>query len=248
MSVVVMIGDEVEAQTISYLLSSLGAQAAVARGLDEVEKRLAERRVALIVVDAAALGDGAALSPLLIAERFDGSVLAIGDSADVWSKVRALDQGADDYIARPYEPAELLARARAALRRTRRRCEGAQDATIRAGAISLDAHSLTVSLPGHRRKRLTPSEMQALRVLMLRAPSVVSRQELSAQIFGVEAAYDSAQLIAVYINRLRRKIERDAARPRHIITVRGSGYRFEPGDEQKRMNDLACGATPQTIL
>ncbi len=227
-NVLVTVQDEMEARVISCLVSAMGGRATLARTREEVEQRVVESQWALMVIDAVSLhSEGTDSLPLRTIAAFDGSILAIGGSAAVWDKVRALEEGADDYIARPYEPAELVACARAALRRVRRRSKYAGGDRIQVAAIVLDVHSLSVTLPDGRHVRLSPSEMQVLRSLMLRSPAALDRHELAEDLFGADVAPDAAGMVGVYINRLRRKIEPDVERPRHIVTVRGTGYRFD---------------------
>lgn len=230
-NVLVMVSDEMEACVISCLVSGIGGHATMARTREEVEQCVSESHWALIVTDAASLhSEGTDSLPFRPIVDFDGSILAIGGSVAVWDKVRALEAGADAYIARPYEPAELVACTRAALRRVRCRSEYAGGDRIQVAAVALDVHSLSVTLPNDRHVRLSPSEMQVLRSLMLRSPAAIDRHELAEDLFGADVAPDAAGMVGVYINRLRRKIEPDVERPRHIVTVRGTGYRFDGED------------------
>ncbi len=231
-NVLVMVSDEVEAHVISCLVSGIGGHATMARTREEVEQCVSESHWALIVTDAASLhSEGTDSLPFRPIVDFDGSILAIGGSAAVWDKVRALEAGADAYIARPYEPAELVACTRAALRGARRRFRQAQGDRIQVAAVALDVHSLSVTLPNGCHVRLSPSEMQVLRSLMLRSPAAIDRHELAEDLFGADVAPDAAEMVGVYISRLRRKIEPDVERPRHIVTVRGTGYRFDGKQE-----------------
>lgn len=238
MGILLMLEDDVEMQVTSYLLSELDSHVACVRTVAEVEQQVAERDWALLVLDDKTLrdGEGRFLSDLL-ATDFAGSILVLGALTNVADKVRVLEQGADDYLSRPYEPAELVARARVAVRRARQRARqpsaAARDDIIVVGRVVLNVHDLTVAVPGRRLQRLTPTEMRLLRHLMLHAPRLVKQQELLTQIFGDNTMYLSSNAVTVYMSRLRQKIECDPECPQYIITMRGSGYKFSAVEAQE---------------
>ena len=130
-------------------------------------------------------------------------------------RIRGLEDGADDYLAKPFVPGELLARIRAVLRRAR----GGHQPAIRVGALTVDPPSHRASLDGGTLP-LTAMEFDVLELLMRRAGLVVSRDELARALYGREATgYDRA--IDVHISNIRKKLgDRGPA----IETVRGSGY------------------------
>ena len=141
-------------------------------------------------------------------------------------KVAALDLGADDYLTKPFGVEELLARVRASLRRA--------NWEERAPAPGMRTFgSLTVDLEGHvvRRDdveiRLTPTEFALLAQLVIHAGKVLTHRQLLRRVWG-EAYGDEAEYLRVYMGRLRRKIETDAAAPRQLVTEPGVGYRFVP--------------------
>lgn len=137
-------------------------------------------------------------------------------------KVVALDSGADDYLAKPFGIAELLARVRALLRRHEARREAAEP-VIRFGDVVLDCARRTVE-KGGQPLALTQTEYRLLACLATNAERVLTHQQLLLQVWG-EGATD-AQYLRVYVGHLRKKIEGDPARPRHILTETGVGYRF----------------------
>jgi two-component system, OmpR family, KDP operon response regulator KdpE len=137
-------------------------------------------------------------------------------------KVEALDAGADDYITKPFGMDELLARLRAALRRV---APAEDEAVVAAGELSVDLARKKVTRAGTD-VRLTPTEWQLLEVLVRARGKLVGRQQLLHEVWG--PAYDSeTNYLRVYTAQLRRKLEQDPSRPRHIITEPGMGYRFE---------------------
>ncbi len=245
MGILLMLVDNTEAQVTAYLLSSLDSHIVRVNTLVEVEQHVAERDWALLILDDDILQpDTKQLLRALLATDFAGSVLVLGSLSNVTNKIRALEQGADDYLSRPYEPAELMARARVAVRRARQRTlqpsAEARDDIIVVGRVVLNVHDLTVAVPGRRPQRLTPTEMRLLRHLMLQAPRLVKQQELLTQIFGDNTMYLSSNAVTVYMSRLRQKIEHDPERPRYIITMRGSGYKFSA-------DELAITSLPPVV-
>ena len=137
-------------------------------------------------------------------------------------KVEALDAGADDYMTKPFGMDELLARLRAALRRV---APAEEEAVVAAGDLSVDLVRKKVNRGGVD-VRLTPTEWQLLEVLVRARGKLVGRRQLLHEVWG--PAYNSeTNYLRVYTAQLRRKLERDPAHPRHIITEPGMGYRFE---------------------
>ena len=143
---------------------------------------------------------------------------ARGQEAD---KVAALDQGADDYLTKPFGMAELLARLRVMLRRAR----GPAPPTLQAGDVIVDLERRLV-IRGGEEIHLTPTEMSLLQVLASEAGKVITHRQILQRVWGGYAAENSPQL-RVYINYLRRKLEDDPSRPRLIVTEPGVGYRLK---------------------
>jgi two-component system, OmpR family, response regulator MtrA len=147
---------------------------------------------------------------------------ARGDTIDV---VVGLEAGADDYVKKPFEMPELVARVRAALRRPRSVTELAEAAPppIQLGPVSIDTAGRTVSRDGQD-VPLTRTEFDLLAELAGRPGQVFSRDQLLDRVWGYDYLGDS-RLVDVAIGRVRAKVERDAANPELILTVRGSGYK-----------------------
>lgn len=138
-------------------------------------------------------------------------------------KVAALDAGADDYVTKPFGLEELLARLRAVLRRGRSTTEA--DRVDTAG-FSLDFPARRAERDG-REVRLTPTEWKILDVLTATPGRLVPHREALERVWG-PAYVQETQYLRVYLGQLRRKLEADPARPRHLITEAGLGYRFDP--------------------
>jgi two-component system, OmpR family, KDP operon response regulator KdpE len=142
------------------------------------------------------------------------------DSAD---KVEALDAGADDYLTKPFGIDELLARMRAVLRRVG---AGEDRPVVQVGDATVDLAAKRVTIGGHE-VRLTPTEWHLLEVLVRHPGKLMSQRQLLTEVWG--PGYETAHgNLRFYMGQLRRKLEPDAGRPKHLVTEPGMGYRFEP--------------------
>ena len=139
-------------------------------------------------------------------------------------KVAALDLGADDYLTKPFGVEELLARVRAALRRTQWEVMLPTGDTKRFGELEIDLAGHIVRLRGEE-VRLSPTEFSLLGLLVSNVGKVLTHRVLLQSIWGPEYGGE-AEYLRVYINRLRQKLEPDPANPRYLLTEPGVGYRF----------------------
>lgn len=148
-------------------------------------------------------------------------VLMLTAKGDPLDRVIGLELGADDYVPKPFEARELLARVRAILRRGR---ADKPDSIARFGKLEVDREALEIRLDG-KRCELTPYQFQIVDVLAQAAGRVLSREFIMTNIQGDESeAFNRS--IDVHISRIRSEIEDDPKHPRRVITVRGSGYVF----------------------
>jgi two-component system alkaline phosphatase synthesis response regulator PhoP len=171
--------------------------------------------------------DGLEITRLLRSDPFLAQTPVIMITARVsdTDKIVGLEMGADDYITKPYNPREVLARVRACLRVRSSLGEGFQDKVLRTGGLELDTGLHRVTVDG-RAVDLTATEFDILQALLERAGFVLERSELvrralGSEFLGVERTLDS------HIRNLRHKIEPDPKKPRYIQTVYGIGYRLE---------------------
>ena len=141
-------------------------------------------------------------------------------------KVSLLDAGADDYVTKPFSTAELQARARAHLRRAAK--QGAPTQRVISGDLEIDLIKRTVSREGLT-IHLTPTEWDVLRVFASHPDQTLTHRQLHNAVWKNATAGDVQQYLRVYVGQLRRKLEADSVRPRHIKTEPGVGYRFETG-------------------
>jgi two-component system KDP operon response regulator KdpE len=137
-------------------------------------------------------------------------------------KVEALDKGADDYVAKPFAVTELLARLRAVLRRAS--SVGEAGSVVKVGAMEVNLEARWVRVDGED-VHLTPNEYKLLTVLLQHAGKVMTHRQLLNEVWGPQHV-EQAQYIRVYVAQLRRKMERDPARPKYLQTEPGVGYRL----------------------
>lgn len=149
-------------------------------------------------------------------------VIVLSVRSDEAEKVRLLELGADDYVVKPFGMAELLARARVAIRRHSR--GGSGEPVVQIDRLRIDLASRTVMLDANRLS-LTPKEYRLLQVLAQHAGKVVTHQQLLREVWGNPHVHDTHYL-RIFVRKLRQKIEVDPDRPRVLMTELGIGYRL----------------------
>jgi len=170
--------------------------------------------------------DGLEICRVLRAES-DTYILMLTAKTEEADKLLGLGMGADDYLTKPFSPRELVARVKAILRR------GEHDtvsdaAVIRSGSIEIDSNRHMVKING-KEMELTAREFDILKQLAARPGMVFSREQLLEMVWGY-SFYGDPRVVDVHVAKLRKKIEKDPARPEIIKTVRGVGYKLEPGN------------------
>lgn len=223
--------DPLHGRLLSFLLAEAGFAASTL-----ADPRLTAGFLAANAIDLILLAvklpyqDGLSLCAELRADHPDTPVILLGERGTTADLVRSFNQGADDYVAKPYEAAELLARVRAVLRRYRRVDRAAAGALVRVGRASLDLGRLSFTAASGQTVIITPTEMRLLECLMRNANAVIPRCKLIEQTWGYESE-NADNRIDVHIRRLRHKIEAHPKDRNLIRTVRGVGYSFR-GDRQ----------------
>ena len=160
-------------------------------------------------------GEGLALLPLLRARLPEATVIVLTARDQITDRIQGLDAGADDYLVKPYDPDELLARLRA----VERRRSGAASALLQLPGLSIDLGRMAVQLDGQV-VELTAKEWAVLRVLAQRPDRIHPRESLLDALYGLDADA-SSNTLEVFISNLRRKIGRE-----RIQTLRGLGYKL----------------------
>jgi len=189
-----------------------------AAGLIEVNAR----RPDLILLDLG-LPDGDGLEVIRrVRESSQMPIVVLSARGEENDKIAALDLGADDYVAKPFGVGELLARIRAALRRSA--AVTPDGAILRFGRVEIDVEKRVVKVEGEE-VHLTPNEYRLLQVLIKYPGKVLTQRQLLNEVWGPNHL-DQAQYLRVYIAQLRRKLEVDPARPKHLQTEPGVGYRL----------------------
>lgn len=155
-----------------------------------------------------------------IKQRLRTPVIFLTASGDEYSVVTGLELGADDYIAKPFRPRELVSRIRSVLRRS-----GRSSSVVEAGPLRVDTERAQVTKNG-RELYLSALEYRLLLVFLNNRGAVLSRQRLLEEIWDVAGDFVNDNTLTVYIKRLRDKIEDDPAQPEIIKTVRGLGYKL----------------------
>jgi two-component system, OmpR family, response regulator ResD len=141
-------------------------------------------------------------------------------------RVVGLEIGADDYVTKPFSPREVVARVRTVLRRSAALKNGQEDETLRFGDLEIDPRAHEVRSVG-RPVTMTPKEFDLLLFLAQNAGTAFSRLQLLDELW--DFAFDGdPSTVTVHVRRLREKVETDPSRPRHLVTVWGVGYRFDP--------------------
>ncbi len=156
----------------------------------------------------------------------DVPIIFLSARSQLQDKVTGLQIGADDYLVKPFEPSELLARVEAVLRRRNSDMLN-PSSRLSHGDITLDPVEHKVLFADERSVELTPLEFRLLYYLMKNAGRVLSTSQILNKVWGYDYEGES-NLVAVYIRRLRTKVEPNVDQPRHVITVRNLGYKFEP--------------------
>jgi DNA-binding response OmpR family regulator len=184
----------------------------------------AGRRIqpAAIVLDLMLPGlSGRELCRLMKETQPEIPVVILSAVSEVADKVLLLELGADDYVTKPFSPRELLARVEAAIRRTSK--SGSAKLT-QFGDISIDAAKMEVRRDGAA-ITLTAHEFKLLRYFVENAGRVLTRSELLNDVWGYDS-YPNTRTVDNQVLKLRQKLERDPAQPRHFLTVHGAGYKF----------------------
>ena len=190
-------------------------------GQKDAIRCLEEKKYDLMLLDVS-LADGNGFAVCAVAKAItDIPVIFLTASGDEYSVVTGLDMGADDYIAKPFRPRELVSRMKSVLRRC-----GKTNAVFEIGKLSVDTVKGTVLKAGEE-VFLSALEYRLLLMFVNHRGEVLSRNRLLEEIWDIAGEFVNDNTLTVYIKRLREKIEDDPQKPIYIKTIRGIGYRLE---------------------
>ena len=185
-----------------------------------------EEDVSLIIMDVMMPGLDGMRATLLVREEKDIPILMLSATSEDCDKIAGLGIGADDYVTKPFNPLELLARVKALLRRARLQGTSIPKSSIfHSGGLEVDSDAKTVSVDGEQ-VALTPTELGILTFLIANAGRVFSIEQIYEAVWN-EQAYNPENTVAVHIRRIREKIEIDPRNPRYLKVVWGIGYKVE---------------------
>ncbi len=213
-------------EVVSLYLRRAGYQVNVVRDGSQALELLEQQAPALVILDLMLPGvDGWEITRRL-RERGDTPIIMLTARREEMDRIAGLEMGADDYVMKPFSPQELVSRVRAVLRRARP-APGAEDGqSLEYGDLCIDPETRLVILSGVE-KTLTAREFDLLWLLARNPRKVFSRDELLERVWELSDYIDPGT-VTVHIRRLREKIEADPSDPRHLLTVWGVGYKFEP--------------------
>lgn len=215
---------EDDSQIASYLgelLRAEGFDTQIAGSKKEASECLLIQAFDLVLLDVS-LPDGNGFSICAeIKKEYEIPVIFLTASGDEYSVVAGLDMGADDYIAKPFRPRELISRIRSVLRRCKK-----EQRILSCGDLKVNVSSATVT-KGEKELFLSALEYRLLLILLQNKGQILTRNQLLEEIWDASGEYVNDNTLSVYMKRLREKIEENPQSPRLLHTIRGIGYRME---------------------
>ena len=220
---------EDDGQIASYLgelLRAEGFDTQIAGSKKEASECLLIQAFDLVLLDVS-LPDGNGFSICAeIKKEYEIPVIFLTASGDEYSVVAGLDMGADDYIAKPFRPRELISRIHSVLRRCKK-----EQRILSCGDLRVNVSSATVT-KGEKELFLSALEYRLLLLLLQNKGQILTRNQLLEEIWDASGEYVNDNTLSVYMKRLREKIEENPQSPRLLHTIRGIGYRMEDRAEQ----------------
>jgi two-component system alkaline phosphatase synthesis response regulator PhoP len=181
------------------------------------------------------LRDGFSVLRALREDRLAAAVLILSARGEEWDRVQGFEYGADDYVVKPFSMRELLLRVRAALQRLGGTAPGVPAGLdprgrVRFGTVEVDFAAYTLTNDGARHG-LSRRELELLRYFLVHEGTALDRLRLLSDVWGPDES-PTTRTIDTHVLKLRKKLERDPERPRHLVTVHGVGYRFQRRPEE----------------
>ena len=211
---------------LGELLRAGGFDTQIASSKKEAGECLLAQAFDLVLLDVS-LPDGNGFSICAeIKKEYEIPVIFLTASGDEYSVVAGLDMGADDYIAKPFRPRELISRIRSVLRRCKK-----EQRILSCGDLRVNVSSATVT-KGEKELFLSALEYRLMLLLLQNKGQILTRNQLLEEIWDASGEYVNDNTLSVYMKRLREKIEENPQSPRLLHTIRGIGYRMEDRVEQ----------------
>ena len=212
------------AETIAFTLEQEGMAAITASDGSKAVERFRSDQPSLVLLDLM-LPQLSGLDVLrtIRAESTVPIIIVTAKESEA-DKVAGLELGADDYVTKPFSMRELVSRIRAHLRRADMGSDPGQVEALSGGPVQMDIGRHEVSIRGEVTP-IPPKEFELLQVMLLRKGRLLPREQLIEEVWG-PGYFGDTKTLDVHVKRLRQKIEEDPHRPRHVLTVRGLGYRF----------------------
>ena len=218
--------DDQIASYLGELLRAEGFDTQISGSKKEAGECLLAQAFDLVLLDVS-LPDGNGFSICAeIKREYEIPVIFLTASGDEYSVVAGLDMGADDYIAKPFRPRELISRIRSVLRRCKK-----EQRILSCGDLRVNVSSATVT-KGEKELFLSALEYRLLLLLLQNKGQILTRNQLLEEIWDASGEYVNDNTLSVYMKRLREKIEENPQNPRLLHTIRGIGYRMEDRAEQ----------------
>ena len=213
-------------EVVSIYLQRAGYQVIVARDGQAALEALERQPPDLVVLDLMLPKvDGLEIARRLRAQG-DTPIIMLTAKREESDRITGLEVGADDYVVKPFSPQDLISRVKAVLRRTRGSAPGSAEHALEFEGLRIDPKTHLVQVQG-KEESLTVKEFDLLWLLARHPRQVFGREQLLDRVWGT-TDYVDPSTVTVHVRRLREKIEPDPSNPRHIQTVWGVGYKFEP--------------------
>ncbi|HLQ28179.1 MAG TPA: response regulator transcription factor [Ktedonobacteraceae bacterium] len=224
MYILVVDDDRFANALVQFVLSKEGYEVETMDNPRGAMQMIQKREPDLLILDVSMpYIDGFEFSAKLRAEGYDTPLIFMTAKDSIEDIIQGFKIGADDYICKPFIHQELVARVQAVLRRVKK-IGHVENQSIRCGQFQLFPAELKMVTPDRPTIFLTPKETHVVRMLMIYPGQVVKREHLLSEVWNDHES--NSNIVDVYIRRLRVKLEVDAENPQHIISVRGSGYKF----------------------
>ena len=226
---ILVVDDEVSVvEVVSLYLKREGFEVRVAQDGGGALAAIRERLPALVVLDVMLPGiDGLEIMRRLRSDTTsDVPIIMLTARSQETDRIYGLELGADDYVTKPFSPAELVSRVKAVLRRTKGTTTKQEERPLQLGSLSINPITRLVTVRGQEIE-LTATEFNLLYFMAQHPRQVFKRDQLLEKVWGF-SEYVDPSTVTVHIRRLREKIEEDSANPAILLTVWGVGYKFEP--------------------